>query len=80
MCQDHAQVLLALVRRRGIPAGYVSGYLLPDDDGMPHEAAQASGELHVPGLGGSALIGPMIAARMTAMCGWAQDLTRGTRH
>ena len=51
VCQDHAQVLVTLARARGIPARYVSGYLLADDAGKPHEAAHAWGELHVPGLG-----------------------------
>jgi transglutaminase-like putative cysteine protease len=51
VCQDHAQVLCALARARGIPARYVSGYLFATGDGLAHEAAHAWGELYVPGLG-----------------------------
>ena len=31
VCQDHAHVMLALCRARGVPARYVSGYLDPGD-------------------------------------------------
>ena len=51
VCQDHAQVLCALARARGIPARYVSGYLFSTADGQAHEAAHAWAELFVPGLG-----------------------------
>jgi transglutaminase-like putative cysteine protease len=51
VCQDHAQVLCAIARARGLPARYVSGYLLADAEGQPHEAAHAWAELHVQGLG-----------------------------
>lgn len=51
VCQDHAQVLAAVARLRGIPARYVSGYLFATEDGTPHEAAHAWAELHIPGLG-----------------------------
>lgn len=51
VCQDHAQVLIALARRRGLPARYVSGYLLADAEGKPHEAAHAWAEIWVAGLG-----------------------------
>lgn len=51
VCQDHAHALIACARSRGIPARYVSGYLFATQDGVPHEAAHAWAELHVPGLG-----------------------------
>jgi transglutaminase-like putative cysteine protease len=51
VCQDHTHILCAVARANGIPARYVSGYLLADDAGQPHEAAHAWAELHVPGLG-----------------------------
>ena len=51
VCQDHTHILCTLARANGIPARYVSGYLLADDAGKPHEAAHAWAELHLPGLG-----------------------------
>lgn len=51
VCQDHAQVLIACARLRGLPARYVSGYLFATEDGTPHEAAHAWAEIHVAGLG-----------------------------
>ena len=51
VCQDHAQVLCTIARARGLPARYVSGYLLADAEGQAHEAAHAWAELHVQGLG-----------------------------
>jgi transglutaminase-like putative cysteine protease len=39
VCQDHAHIMLACCRLRGIPARYVSGYLDPGD--MPHAASHA---------------------------------------
>ena len=51
VCQDHAQVLIALARIRRIPARYVTGYLFADADGQMHEASHAWAELHVPDLG-----------------------------
>lgn len=51
VCQDHAQVLIAAARHRGLPARYVQGYLAADASGAPHEAAHAWAELHVGGLG-----------------------------
>lgn len=49
VCQDHAHVLIAAARHAGIPARFVSGYLLVTDDEA--EAAHAWAELHVMGLG-----------------------------
>lgn len=37
VCQDHAQVFIAGARVMGIPARYVSGYLLADDGDVLHE-------------------------------------------
>lgn len=51
VCQDHAHALIAVARDRDIPARYVSGYLLADAEGEPHEAAHAWAELWVEGLG-----------------------------
>lgn len=51
VCQDHAHVLIACARARGLPARYVSGYLFAAKDGTPHEAAHAWAEIHVAGLG-----------------------------
>lgn len=51
VCQDHAHVLCAVARANAIPARYVSGYLLADAEGEPHEAAHAWAELYIPGLG-----------------------------
>lgn len=51
VCQDHAHVLIALGRVRGIAGRYVSGYLFADADGQAHEAAHAWAELFIPGLG-----------------------------
>lgn len=51
VCQDHTHALCTIARANGIPARYVSGYLLADAEGEPHEAAHAWAELHVPGLG-----------------------------
>lgn len=51
VCQDHAHALIAAARSIGIPARYVSGYLLADQDGNEHEAAHAWAELWAEGLG-----------------------------
>ena len=34
VCQDFAHLLLGVVRMRGLPARYVSGYLVPGSDGL----------------------------------------------
>ncbi len=51
VCQDHTHVLCAVARANAIPARYVSGYLMADAEGSPHEAAHAWAELFIPGLG-----------------------------
>ncbi|MDP5084166.1 MAG: transglutaminase family protein [Yoonia sp.] len=50
VCQDHAQIFIAAVRSEGIPARYVSGYLMINDQ-IEQEATHAWAEAHVDGLG-----------------------------
>ena len=50
VCQDHAHVFIAAARAMGVPARYVSGYLMMDDR-VAQEAMHAWAEAHVPGLG-----------------------------
>jgi transglutaminase-like putative cysteine protease len=50
VCQDHAHVFIGAARAGGIPARYVSGYLLMDDR-IQQEATHAWAEAHVEGLG-----------------------------
>lgn len=49
VCQDMAHALIGLAHAAGMPARYVTGYLLTDDDEA--EAAHAWAEIHVEGLG-----------------------------
>ncbi len=51
VCQDHAQVLVALARHRGLPARYVSGYLSAESTGPAPEAAHAWAEIFLTGYG-----------------------------
>lgn len=50
VCQDHAHIFIAAARASGVPARYVSGYLLMDDR-IEQEATHAWAEAHVEGLG-----------------------------
>ncbi|TAD83508.1 MAG: transglutaminase family protein [Sphingomonadales bacterium] len=50
VCQDHAHVFIGAARASGIPARYISGYLLMDDR-IEQEATHAWAEAHVEGLG-----------------------------
>jgi transglutaminase-like putative cysteine protease len=50
VCQDHAHVFIACARDLGIPARYVSGYLMMDDR-TEQEAMHAWAEAHIEGLG-----------------------------
>ncbi len=50
VCQDHAHVFIACARAMGVPARYVSGYLMMDDR-VAQEATHAWAEAHVPELG-----------------------------
>ncbi len=50
VCQDHAHIFIGLARTFGIPARYVSGYLMMDDR-IDQEAGHAWAEAHIDGLG-----------------------------
>jgi transglutaminase-like putative cysteine protease len=60
VCQDFAHLLLAMLRMRGLPARYVSGYLVPDSTAEPGastaeviggQASHAWTEVYLPGEG-----------------------------
>jgi transglutaminase-like putative cysteine protease len=50
VCQDHAHIFIGAARLLGLPARYVSGYLMMDDR-VDQEAGHGWAEAHVPGLG-----------------------------
>ncbi|MGY6552230.1 MAG: transglutaminase family protein [Erythrobacter sp.] len=50
VCQDHSHIFIGASRAAGIPARYVSGYLMMDDR-INQEATHAWAEAHVDGLG-----------------------------
>ena len=50
VCQDHAQIFVGCARMLGVPARYVSGYLMMNDR-VEQEAGHAWAEAHVDGLG-----------------------------
>lgn len=50
VCQDHAHAMIAAARLLGLPARYVSGYLMIEDR-TEQSATHAWAEVHVPGLG-----------------------------
>lgn len=50
VCQDHAHIFIGAARVLGVPARYVSGYLLMDDQ-TEKQAGHAWAEAHVEGLG-----------------------------
>lgn len=50
VCQDHAHIFIGAARALGIPARYVSGYLMMDDR-TDQEAGHGWAEAHVDGLG-----------------------------
>lgn len=50
VCQDHAHIFIGTARALGIPARYVSGYLMMDDR-INQEATHAWAEAHVEDLG-----------------------------
>lgn len=50
VCQDHAHIFIAAARMMGVPARYVSGYLMMDDR-TEQEAGHAWAEAHIDGLG-----------------------------
>jgi len=64
VCQDFAHLLLGAARKRGLPARYVSGYLVPDRSGDPNtaleeviggQASHAWVEVYIPECGWMAL-------------------------
>lgn len=50
VCQDHSHIFIAVARRFGYPARYVSGYLMLDDR-VDQVASHAWAEAYVDGLG-----------------------------
>jgi transglutaminase-like putative cysteine protease len=50
VCQDHSHIFIGAARSSGIPARYVSGYLMMNDR-IEQEATHAWAEAHVEGLG-----------------------------
>jgi len=51
VCQDHAQIFIAGARLLGVPARYVTGYLLAQEGDNPLHETHAWAEALVPGLG-----------------------------
>ena len=50
VCQDHTQIFIAAARLAGIPARYVSGYLMMNDR-IDQDASHAWAEAHIDDLG-----------------------------
>ncbi len=50
VCQDHAHVFIAAARQMGLPARYVSGYLMMNETEL-QDATHAWAEVHLDGLG-----------------------------
>lgn len=50
VCQDHAQIFISAARAAGVPARYVSGYLMMDDR-VNQDATHAWAEAHVENIG-----------------------------
>jgi len=50
VCQDHAHMFVGAARQLGIPARYVSGYLMMNDR-VEQDAGHAWAEAHIDGLG-----------------------------
>ena len=50
VCQDHSHVFVSCARAMGVPARYVSGYLLMDGT-ETQDATHAWSEVHIEGLG-----------------------------
>lgn len=51
VCQDLSHIFVAMARRLGVPARYVSGHLARGDGQIDQEAAHAWAEAYVPTLG-----------------------------
>lgn len=50
VCQDHAHIFISAVRKAGLPARYVSGYLMMNDR-VAQDATHAWAEVYLPDLG-----------------------------
>ncbi|MGA9253569.1 MAG: transglutaminase family protein, partial [Roseobacter sp.] len=50
VCQDHANIFVSAARSVGLPARYVSGYLMMDDR-VDQDASHAWAEVHLKDLG-----------------------------
>ncbi len=50
VCQDHAHIFIAAARASGVPARYISGYLMRNDT-SEQVASHAWAEVHLDGLG-----------------------------
>jgi transglutaminase-like putative cysteine protease len=50
VCQDHAHIFVTAARALGVPARYVSGYLMMEDR-IEQDATHAWAEVHVDGIG-----------------------------
>lgn len=50
VCQDHAHIFIAAARHMGIPARYVSGYLMMNDR-VEQDASHAWAEVHLEDIG-----------------------------
>lgn len=51
VCQDHAHIFIAAARARGVPARYVTGYLLAGDEAHQQFETHAWAEAYVDSLG-----------------------------
>jgi transglutaminase-like putative cysteine protease len=51
VCQDHTHIFLAAARAGGVPARYVSGYLVPLSGQATSDASHSWAEAHIPDLG-----------------------------
>lgn len=50
VCQDHTHIFLSAARSMGVPARYISGYLMMNDR-VDQDASHAWAEAHIDGLG-----------------------------
>ena len=78
VCQDHSHIFLACARALGVPARYVSGYLMMDDREQ-QDATHAWAEAHVAGLAGLVSMFPMVFPPMDVMSGSPQGWTMARR-
>ncbi len=51
VCQDFAHLMIACLRSHGVPARYVSGYLVPDPGVVGAQASHAWVSVYCPGIG-----------------------------